>query len=145
MLSLDAFGHFFVPRNYIFSTKTPNARETLYFADGKRTGRLRQEHPSGPVARIDRRRKTRLFLSKKRFAYLNRWHNANRGKVPRYYNYERQPKDGKYHIEFVREGRQSSGWHYSRGIVCTGRHSLDRRINSALESILGVGSERHRS
>ena len=68
----------FRPRNYLFSTQKEeeDRRETLYFKNCamKKTGRLRQQHPKGPLAKIDKKAKTHVFLSKRRFEDLKKWH-----------------------------------------------------------------------
>lgn len=50
-------------RNYKHSTKDPGREATLYFDDGGQTGRLRQQHGTGPLARYDDNRKKRIGVT----------------------------------------------------------------------------------
>lgn len=131
----------FTPKNYLFSTKAPTREETLYFEDrGKnQTGRLRQQHRKGPLAKIDKKRKAHLFLSKKRFEDLKEWHNELKHGLPRINSYEKKPKAGKHHIEFARTKKEISNWHPSGGTVTLKRDDLQHRIDRALKEILGPG------
>jgi len=92
--------------NYFFSTEAKDRKETLYFEDRttKHTGRLRQQHERGPLARIDGKAKRHLFVSKERYKFLNKWHEKHPTQLPRYNSYELRPADGKRHIEFSFEG-----------------------------------------
>src|ERR1700688_2971117 len=67
--SRDKIDMLFISSNCPFSTWTEGRKETLYFEDRatKKTGRLRQQHPKGPLAKIDKKTRTHRFLSKKRF------------------------------------------------------------------------------
>jgi hypothetical protein len=134
----------FTSSNYLFSTKAKDRKETLYFEDRttKQTGRLRQQHPTGPLAKIDRKAKRHRFVSKKRYKVLKKWYKKHRKQLPRFYSYEQRAKVGKYHIEFTLEREKVSGWHPSEGTVETNRQSLDRRIASALENIVGIRSNK---
>lgn len=139
--SPDKIGLLFHSRKYLFSTKTEDSEETLYFASGaatgRLTGRLRQQHRKGPLAKIDKRARTRRFVSEKRFRFLKAWHDEHRCRVPRFYPYEERPETGKRHIEFARDGRTLARWHESRGIVERSRQDIDHRICKALKEILG--------
>jgi hypothetical protein len=116
----------------------------LYFENQitKQTGRLRQEHPEGPLLKIDGKTKRRRFVSKKRYKSLNEWHEKHRGQLPRFYSYEQRAKVGKRLIEFAFERGKVSGWHKSRGTVEKSRQGLNRRIESALECIHGIRSKK---
>jgi hypothetical protein len=122
---------FFKPNNYRFSTEEKYRKETLYFKEGTTTGRLRQQHEKGPLAKIDEKPKKHRFVSKKRFEFLRQWHDRDPCQLPKFCSDEQQPKDGKHHIEFA-------PWHESGGTVVINRQHLDRRIASALENILGI-------
>src|SRR6266536_1533011 len=134
--------------NYLFSTKAEGRKETLYFEDRakkKRTGRLRQQHLEGPLAKIDKEPRTHRFLStEKRFKYvkerMRKWHD-NKGCLPRFHRSEKLAENDKYHIEFSCESRE---WHKSKGKVKTGKNNLKFRISSALENILGIRSGKSR-
>jgi hypothetical protein len=136
----------FTSSNHLFSTQATGREETLYFEDEsgatKRTGRLRQRHRKGPLAKIDRKPRTHRFLSKKRSECvrerMSKWHD-NKGRLPRFYSYEKGARDGEHHIEFSRESKK---WHLSEGTVKTGKDDLDCRIASALENILGIRGPR---
>ena len=134
------FRRFFTSRNSRFSTKAKGRKETLYFEDPttKQTGRLRQEHSEGKLAKIDGKAKRRKFVSKKRYEFLNEWHDNHGKQLPRFYSYEQRVKVGKCHIEFAFEREKVSGWHKSEGTVETSRQGLNRRIASALEGIVGI-------
>jgi len=128
---------FFTPRNYRFSTKAKDRDETLYFEDPttKQTGRLRQEHKEGKLAKIDGKAKRRKFVSKKRYEFLKEWHDKHSKQLPHFYSYEQRPKVGKHHIEFALKRGKVSHWHESEGTVETSRQDLNRRIASVLECI----------
>jgi hypothetical protein len=103
----------FAVDNYLFSTKTDGREETLYFENRatKQTGRLRQQHGDGRLAKIDKVPRTHLFLSEKRYKYLKRWYEHERKKnrklrrIPKVRRHERRRTEGKYHIEFSCKGR----------------------------------------
>ena len=62
--TLESPERLFTSSNYLFSTKAKDRKETLYFEDRttKQTGRLRQQHPTGPLAKlIGKLRGTGLF------------------------------------------------------------------------------------
>ncbi len=95
--SRDAAKRLFTPDNYLFSTKTKGRQETLYFEDraAKQTGRLRQQHWKGPLAKIDGKPRIHAFLSKKRYKRLK--HCRTPALDPR----ELCPAEGRRHIEFA--------------------------------------------
>jgi hypothetical protein len=139
----------FTSSNYLFSTKAKHRLETLYFKDkaNKQTGRLRQQHRKGPLAKIDKKARKHLFpISKERQKKLYKLIKKNQ--IPRICPGERQPEDGKYHIEFARTGKRVSRWHWSEGKVANckrddGRTQRERddpkrRIASSLKNILGI-------
>ena len=128
---------FFIPRNFRFSTKTDGREETLYFEDAQRTGRLRQQHGGGPLAKIDHHRRIRLFLSKDRFSRLKKWRKRNGEKFPTFYRGELESSDKTRHIEFAWDGVNVE-WHASKGIVTTSRKYVNHRIKRALENVLGI-------
>jgi hypothetical protein len=143
-MARDKIDMLFTSSNHLFSTQATDREETLYFEDEagatKRTGRLRQQHPKGPLAKIDKKPRTHRFLSEERFEYVKermpKWH-GNDGPLPRFYSYEKRAKDGKRHIDFSGESKK---WHPSEGRVKTSKPDLDRRIASALENIVGIRS-----
>jgi hypothetical protein len=126
----------------LFSTRAKDREETLYFEDQdtKQTGRLRQQHRKGPLARIDKKPKRHRFVSKKRYKCLKQWDEKHSKQPPKFYSYEKRAKVGKHHIEFAYE-REVSGWHRSEGTVEMNRQDLDRRIASAVENIAGICSK----
>lgn len=133
----------FRSENYRFSTKAKHRKETLYFEDRTttQTGRLRQQHRKGPLAKIDKKARKHLFLSKERYKFLKEWHeqNCGCGQLPKIKPDERVAKDGKRHIEFACEGKSVSDWHRSGGTVkIREQQQLERCIKSALENILGI-------
>jgi len=132
--SRDTVKRLFTPDNYLFSTKAKGRRETLYFEDraAKQTGRLRQQHWKGPLAKIDGKFRIHAFLSKKRYKCLK--HCRIPALVPR----ELCPADGRRHIEFACTGRKVPPPHRSEGTVKTSRKSLGRRVRTALKKILGI-------
>jgi len=127
----DTIKTFFTRDNYLFSTKEKYRKETLYFRKGTTTGRLRQQHEKGPLAKIDEKQKEHRFVSKKRFEFLKQRHDRRRCQLPKFCSDEHQQKDGKHHIEFA-------PWHASRGTVKTSKQYLPSRIESALKNILGI-------
>lgn len=131
---------FFTSSNYLFSTKAEDREETLYFIDRdtKRTGRLRQQHPKGPLAKIDTKPRTHRFLSKSRFESVRKWHHKNKQRLPFFYKSEKQKGDFKYHVEFSCDGKRISGWHSSGGTIRKSTQHLERRIDRALKEILGI-------
>ncbi len=130
--------------NYLFSTKEDDREETLYFEGAvgasRRTGRLRQQHAKGPLAKIDKKPRTHRFLSKTRFESVRKWHDKNKHCLPFFDDSEEQVKNGKYHVEFSCCGKKVSAWHSSGGRVKKSRNDLDHRITSALKKILGIRS-----
>jgi hypothetical protein len=128
----------FTSRNCLFSSQAEGREQTLYFRDSKQTGRLRQQHPKGPLAKIDKNPRTHRFLSEERFKYvkekMREWHD-NKGPLPRFYDFEKRAMEGKHHIEFSSENRK---WHRSHGTVRMCKHALEDRISSALENVLGI-------
>jgi hypothetical protein len=135
----DAIDTLFTKANFFFSTKVKARQETLYFESHatNRTGRLRQQHPEGPLAKIDKKPRKHLFVSRERFYYLKGWHDEHKHDVPDFEAAEERVTPGKRHIEFAQCGDRVSGWHESKGKVKTSKANLDRRINSALRDILG--------
>jgi len=103
----------FTSSNHLFSTQGTDREETLYFEDEsgatKRTGRLRQQHRKGPLAKVDKKPRTHRFLSKRRSECvgerMSKWHD-NEGRLPRFYSYEKRARDGGHHIEFSRESKK---------------------------------------
>lgn len=140
LASSDTVRRFFTEVNFRFSTRTKDTQETLYFKDHatQQTGRLRQQHSKGPLARIDKEAKTRLFLSGERYRRVKRSHKQCKCRVPEFYPRELRPADGRRHIEFVCRGKKLSHWHRSRGTVGRSRKDLKRRISAALKNILGT-------
>ncbi|HTW60613.1 MAG TPA: hypothetical protein VMD55_02325 [Terracidiphilus sp.] len=142
-IARDKADGLFRSSNYLFSTKENDREETLYFEDGvgvtRRTGRLRQQHAKGPLAKIDKKPKTHRFLSKTRLESVKKRHDGNKHRLPFFYDSEKQPENGTYHIEFSCCGKRVSSWHLSGGRVEICRNDLDRRISSALKIILGMG------
>ena len=130
----------FTANNYLFSTRACGREETLYFENriAKQTGRLRQQHRKGPLAKIDRRSKTHRFLSQRRFRFLKKWNKRHKGCLARFRISEERLKAGKRHLEFAHNGTQVSGWHLSEGRVGTSRRDIEGRIGSALKEILGT-------
>jgi uncharacterized Rmd1/YagE family protein len=143
--SVAQLRRFFTSSDYRFSTKAKDRKETLYFEDQttKQTGRLRQEHSEGKLAKIDGKTKRRKFVSKKRYEFLNKRHKKHPKQLPRFYSYEQQKKVGKHHIEFAFERGKVSRWHKSEGtvVIRTGK-VLDCCIASALECIFGIRSKK---
>jgi hypothetical protein len=133
----------FTSDNYLFSTKTPKREETLYFKDRRRnqTGRLRQQHSKGPLARIDRKARTHLFLSEKRFKDLHTWRKENKHSLPKTGSCEKKPKAGKRHIECAPTRKGRVRWHPSGGRVTLSKDDLQQRIDRALKEILGLRGE----
>lgn len=138
----------FKAKNYCFSTKVngrtkdgkaKDRKETLYFTNRttKQTGRLRQEHLNGPLAKIDRRPRTHRFLSEERFRDLKRWDYKCKG-LPDFDESEKRKEVDAYHIEFACHGKEVSGWHPSEGTVKVDEKDPGPRITSALENILGI-------
>jgi hypothetical protein len=136
----------FKPENYFFSTKAEGWKETLYFRNHvtKRTGRLRQDHPDDPLAKIDKVPKTHLFLSKKRYKYLRRWRKHERKKsrklwrIPKVSPHERCRTEGKYHIEFSCNGKRLLKWHRSRSKATVKiRKNPKRLVREALNNVCG--------
>jgi hypothetical protein len=130
----------FTRRNYLFSTKAEGREETLYFKDRttRQTGRLRQQHRLGPLAKIDRETKKHRFVSNKRYKLLKASRKHSCGRLPRFYACERRAVVGKRHIEFTCEGKSVARWHRSKGTTKTSKRDLEYRIGSALENILGI-------
>ena len=134
---------FFIKENYIFSTKAEGRKETLYFRDRvtRLTGRLRQQHGSGPLAKIDKNAKKHLFVSEERYKSLHKslesWRSNKKKRLPTFYSCEKQVKFGKYHIEFSRQGKKV---HPSEGTVEIRKKGqcLKRDIDLALKDILGI-------
>jgi hypothetical protein len=130
---------FFSRRNFTFSTKAKGREETLYFNYGQRTGRLRQQHREGPLAKIDHHARIRLFPPEDRFRSLKKWRKRNKEKFPTFYRSELKPSDGKRHIEFAWDGVNVE-WHASEGKVSTSREDVNHRIKRALKIVLGIPS-----
>jgi hypothetical protein len=126
--------------NYLFSTKTKDRPETLYFEDraAKRTGRLRQQHSKGPLARIDKEAMIHLFLSPERYKQLKASHEKCQCRIPEFRPSELCPGDGRRHIEFACRGKRVSRWHRSEGTVKTSKKNLESRVCTALKGILGI-------
>jgi hypothetical protein len=137
--SPETIGALFKARHYLFSTKAKNREETLYFENKvkNQTGRLRQQHPKGPLAKIDERAKTHRFPSQRRFRFLKE--SYNQGCLPCFRVSEERLKTAKHHIEFY-DGRKVSGWHPSEGTVLPRKRDIKDRIDSALKEILGWDS-----
>jgi len=136
----DGIGKFFTSNNYLFSTNAEGRNETLYFrarATGQ-TGRLRQQHSKGPLAKIDKEPRTHLFLSKDRFC-TEKGRNKRKGGRPCFSDFEKHKKSGKRHLEFWCDSAGVFHCHFSRGTVRTiKRDDLRVWIDRALEEILGI-------
>jgi hypothetical protein len=139
----------FTPSNYVFSTKAGKRLETIYFKNcaTRQTGRLRQQHPKGPLAKVDKKAKTHLFLSKDRFVELKRWRktqkgfppkNTQKGGPPKFDSCETRCEVGKHHIEFACDEKGVSHWHASEGTVQIKTKGLQRYVGDALKGILGI-------
>lgn len=131
------YKEFFIGRNFKFSTEADGREETLYFEDVRRTGRLRQQHGRGPLAKIDHHRRIRLFVAEARFRQLKKWRKRNKETFPAFYRSELEPRDKARHIELAWDGVNVE-WHESKGIVCTSRKGINRRIERAWKNILGI-------
>jgi hypothetical protein len=134
----------FTLENYIFSTKVKGTEETLYFRNCamKQTGRLRQQHPDGPLAKIDGVPSTHLFLSKERYKCLKRWYEherkRRRRRIPKVRARETCLTEGKYHIEFAAEGKRLLKWHRSRSEATVKiRTNPENLIHNALNKFCG--------
>lgn len=136
--SPDAIERLFRSSNYLFSTQSEGRAGTLYFKDSTATGRLRQQHPKGPLAKIDKRPKTHRFLSRKRYEWAKEWHDRHKDSLPSFYVYEIQAKNEKHHIEFAYDGKKVSDWHESAGTVRMSTRHLEIRIGCALKETLGI-------
>jgi hypothetical protein len=139
----DGIGKFFTWRNYLFSTKAEGREETLYFeANGTgQTGRLRQQHSKGPLAKIDKEHRTHLFLSKDRFCTEKGRYECKGGR-PCFSDFEKHKKSGKHHLEFWRDSAEKFQCHFSDGTVRTiKQNDLRVCIDRALDEILGIGQE----
>jgi hypothetical protein len=135
-------GALFTSSNYLFSTQAENREETLYFKDSAtgQTGRLRQQHSKGPLAKIDKEPRTHLFLSRDRFCAEKSRYKCKGGR-PRFRAAEKHEKSGKHHLEFWRDGSGVFHCHYSGGTVRPSEPHIKRRITRALEEILGIGQK----
>jgi len=127
---------FFICKNLRFSTKASGREETLYFKDAQHTGRLRQQHSKGPLVTIDHHRRICLFFSQERLNALNRRHE----KASTFCRVGLEPSDGTRLIEFEWDGVRVNKCHASEGKVSTSRTNVKRRINHALQNILGNSS-----
>jgi len=139
----DGIGMLFALDNYLFSTKANGSKETMYFNAGATgpTGRLRQQHSKGPLAKIDKEPRTHLFLSKDRFRTEKGRYKCKGGR-PYFSNFETHKKRGKHHLEFWCDSAGEFHCHFSRGTVRTiKRDDLKVCIDRALEEILGIGQE----
>ncbi len=137
----EEIGMFFTSDNYLFSTKAEGQRETLYFEDKEtgQTGRLRQQHSKGPLAKVDKNPRTHLFLSKDRFC-TEKGRNKCKGGGPCFSDFEMQKKNGKHHLDFWCDSAGVFHSHFSRGTVQTIKpDDLKVCIDRALEEILGIG------
>lgn len=134
------YGMFFSPRYFKFSTKAPHRKETLYFDDGQRTGRLRQQHRKGPLAKIDHHRRIRLFFSQDTLKALSRGPK----KRPASCRVELKPRDGTHLVELEWDGVSIKKWHVSGGKVSRSQTDLDGRIDQALQNILGISVGKRR-
>jgi hypothetical protein len=131
--------------NYLFSKKAKGTEVTRYFECrvSRQTGRLRLQHPKGPLTTIDETAKTHRFLSKKRFDSLEKWRGQLHGdRLAYFYICKERLTIGKHHLEFAYDGRKISGWHLSEGMVNTNRRDIERRVRSALKEILGIRDKR---
>ena len=135
-------GALFTSSNYLFSTQAENREESLYFKDSAtgQTGRLRQQHSKGPLAKIDKEPRTHLFLSRDRFCAEKRRYKC-KGGPPRFRASEKHKKSGKHHLEFWCDGSGVFHCHFSGGTVRPSEPHIKRRIDRALEEILGIGQK----
>lgn len=143
----------FASGNRLFSTRdTTGGREpTHYFSAnvGGRltTGRLRQQHPSGPLAQVDRVPKTHLFLPDTEYAALlklREMHNKDALTTPELLQNlttvlhgRHQPFLGAHHIEYAGNGGVLN-WHASGGTVSEIGPMSDLALSFALTNILGI-------
>jgi hypothetical protein len=140
ILESGAAKMFFTSRRYLFSTQAECREETLYFKDPAtgQTGRLRQQHSKGPLAKIDKEPRTHLFLSTDRFCAEKRRYKCKGGR-PRFRASEKHKRSGKHHLEFWCDGMGVFHCHFSGGTVRPSEPHIGRRIRRALKEIIGIG------
>lgn len=115
----------FTAANLLFITQAGGGRlPTLYFTGGGQTGRLRQQHGSGPLAQVDAQAKTRISFANvaDRTAYVNALRHSRdtpavfADPVPGTWN--NPPVAGQELLEYhMAGGGIAAGWHPSEGLV----------------------------
>jgi hypothetical protein len=139
--SLGKAKKLFKAENFVFATQSDSRTETLYFVDegGQTTGRLRQQHPSGPLAKIDELPKMHRFpQTRSRKRELKAFHKEHAKEVPVFTEAEEIPQEDSYHIEYAVNENGVTAWHPSEGKVKTSDEHIKVRIRTALHNILGI-------
>ena len=116
----DAAG-LFTKANLIFTTETGTRAPTLYFRSGNQSGRLRQQHGSGPLVRTETDKVDYFFSTK---AAAEQCRDAARAArtnnddfVPANPDWRTVPQNGDYHLEVTMSGNDVRGTHLSEGRI----------------------------
>ncbi|GEM_PF-4298429 len=142
----------FQQSNLMFVTKASGRQPTLYFRQGNDTGRLRQQHPSGPTLAQETNKTDYFFQSQeaaRQFAGYARnvykrqrkGENArlNINSFKRRYDITTVPATGMYHFELTGDLDAIEKRHLSGGTIDT---NIDiytsEKIKSIYQSVLGT-------
>lgn len=112
----------FTAANLRFITQSGNRLATYYFSTGGQTGRLRQQHKSGPLAEIDPQVNTRISFANRgdRTAFVNAL-RASRTNGAAFVDPDPtlwgQPAVGQHLLEYHLTGGVAVGWHPSGGLI----------------------------
>lgn len=144
----------FCQNNFCFVTSSPNRSPTFYFAKGGLSklntatlcGRLRTNHPSGPLIDISTNPKGHLFFVNK--ADRNDVHRKVRGapKITRKHEiniaaakYRTEPKEGDFHFEYSKNPNDPlsvSRRHPSGGKVLLPQKPTNVQLTSLIDRLL---------
>ena len=136
----------FTAANLQFITQSGDRLATYYFSDGGQTGRLRQQHKSGPLAEVDPQVNTRISFANvdDRTAFVTALRNSRaNGTVFADPNHAlwNVPAVGQHLLEYhLTGGGVAVGWHPSGGLIenVPVAQNNDDAIAAIYNNILGV-------
>ena len=140
----------FVAANLLFITQDPDRLATYYFNGGGQTGRLRQQHGSGPLASVDAASRTRASFGSRadRDAFIAALRtsrdNAAAFVAPAHVVVNNPPANGELLLEYrLNGGVAEPGWHPSGGLVqpVPPGQNTNQAISAIYNNIIGAGGQ----
>ena len=129
--------------NLKFMTKDSGRLATLYFINGNQSGRIRQQHGSGPLVKDQTGKKDYFFSDKQKMnAFLAAAKEASKNRksepVLSSFGGTNRPTNGAFHLEVTRKGGVITSTHISGGLCDTGIGGYDDiRIKAVYQKAIG--------